>query len=425
MSKELTAALRVVERELGVKIRKRKLSDLKPDPQNTRKHNDRNRGIIVESMKEVGAARSVVLDANDVIRAGNATVSVAPSAGITEGIEIETGGDRLLIHKRGDLIDERKAIRLSVADNASTDASAWDVETLTFHMRGDETLFSGILDDDDDVLHKIRKAMAEESEKKDQEFIPPEPGKAVSKRGDVWICGRHRVMCGSATDVKDVDKLLDGKKAHFAYCDPPYGIAIVQRNQIGGGGAFGGKKNEIRGAAVIDAVKYAPVIGDESTATAISAYHICAEKKIAKMVWWGGNHYASALPDASCWIVWDKVNGENNFADAELAWTNFKTAVRICRHQWNGLLKESERGEKRVHPTQKPVALAVWCLEKYGEGGENVLDLFGGSGSTLLACEATQRSAFIMELSEPYVDIIVARWEHATSKKAVRLPRSR
>lgn len=431
MSKELTAALKVVERELGVKIRKRKLSDLKPDPQNTRKHNARNTGIIVESMKEVRAGRSVVLDANDVIRAGNATVSVAPEAGIHEGIEVETRGDKLLIHKRADLTDERAAKRMSIADNASTDASTWDIEMLTYHARADETLFDGIFDDDDDVLHRIRRAMAAEAEKRDEEFELPDASKPISKRGDVWQCGRHRVMCGSATDKADVQQLVGAVKVRMVYTDPPYGIAVVNSKgtignepfkpmgTVGGGGAFGGKKNEIRGGARIEANKYAPIIGDDSTATAIAAWQLVhGLYPKAVHIWWGGNHYASALTDSPCWIVWNKETGENNFADAELAWTNQKTAVRMVTHQWNGLLKESERGEKRVHPTQKPVALAIWCFEKYGATGDHVLDLFGGSGSTLLACETTGRSALVMELSEPYVDIIVARWEHATGKKA-------
>lgn len=429
MNKDLANALKIVERELGVKIRRRKLSELKQDPQNTRKHNDRNRGIIVESMKEIRAFRSVGVDANDVIRAGNATVSVAPSAGITEGIEIETDGRRLLIHKRGDMTDERTAIRASVADNASTDASTWDVEALTFHMRSDDQLFAGILDDDDDVLHKVRKALAGEIglTRGDVRDLT-EPANVQTKRGDVWICGRHRVMCGSSLDSRDMDALFDGKKMQFVYGDPPYGIQIVKMGgafQGKGGGAFGGKGKELRGAERVEAVKYAPVIGDESTHTATEAFRLCMERKIRRMIWWGANHYASALPDSKCWIVWDKETGENNFADAELAWTNSDTAVRIFRHQWNGLLKESERDERRVHPTQKPVALAAWCLEKYGASGDNVYDPFGGSGSLLLACEVTQRNSFTMELSEPYVDIIVARWEHATGQKATRITKAK
>ena len=94
-------------------------------------------------------------------------------------------------------------------------------------------------------------------------------------------------------------------------------------------------------------------------------------------------------------------------------------AGRIFKHQWNGLIKASERGEKRCHPTQKPVALAVWCFEHYGKPKCSVLDLFGGSGSTLIACEKTGRKCFMMEISPAYCDVIVERWQNATGKKAV------
>jgi DNA modification methylase len=137
------------------------------------------------------------------------------------------------------------------------------------------------------------------------------------------------------------------------------------------------------------------------------------------MIFWGGNYYADRLPASSAWLVWDKDNGQSFFADGEIAWTNQKTAVRIFKHQWNGLIKASERGEKRVHPTQKPVALAEWCFEHYSEKEDKVLDLFGGSGSTLIACEKTGRKCYMMELSPAYCDVIVSRWEQATGKKAV------
>jgi 16S rRNA G966 N2-methylase RsmD len=423
MSKKLDDALKVIEEELGVKIRTRKLTELKPDPENARKHSDRNRGIIAESIKEVGAGRSVVVDGNDVTRAGNATIAVAQSIGMTEAIQVETTGDRLLVHKRADVKDARKAKRLALQDNAATDASEWDTDRLVADMKEDGTILTGIFDEDDDILHRVRRALAEKAEQSDEDFdgTPPEPGKTVTQRGDVWVCGTHRVMCGDATDPVELQMLLDGKKPQFVYADPPYGISVVQKGQMGGGGAFGGVANEIRGQKRIEPNRYAPIIGDDTIETAVKAFNACAALKPRSSVWWGANHYAAALPNSACWIVWDKET-TGNFADAELAWTNKDLAVRLFTHKWNGLVKDSERGEKRIHPTQKPVALAAWCLEKFGEGGDLVLDPFGGSGSTLIACESLQRRAFLMELSAPYCDVIVSRWEHSTGKKATRIP---
>ncbi len=212
-----------------------------------------------------------------------------------------------------------------------------------------------------------------------------------------------------------------GGKADMVFTDPPYGVSIVGKNNKGGGDKAFGKvfdDKSMKSKQIIPSQLYAPIIGDETTKTAIECYNLCAALKIKTLIFWGGNYYAEALPPSSCWIVWDKNNGDSFFADAELAWTNQKTAVRVFKHTWNGLIKASERGEKRVHPTQKPVALAEWCLEKYGKTGDKVLDLFLGSGSTLIACEKTDRTCYGMELSPAYCDVILKRWQDFTGKEA-------
>jgi hypothetical protein len=196
---------------------------------------------------------------------------------------------------------------------------------------------------------------------------------------------------------------------------------VSSDSKVGGDKPFGKVGTIHKGMKakpIVEANTYAPIIGDETTATAIDSYNLCAGLNIPVMIFWGGNYYAESLPPSSCWIVWDKVNGESFFADAELAWTNQKTAVRIFKHQWNGLIKESERGQKRVHPTQKPVALANWCFDKYGSVGDKVLDLFGGSGSTLIGCQETGRCAYLMEMSPKYCDVIIKRWQEFTGKIA-------
>lgn len=250
--------------------------------------------------------------------------------------------------------------------------------------------------------------VADKFEPQADEDEVPEHVEPKTKLGDIYQLGRHRLMCGDSTSIDAVEKLMAGEKADMVFTDPPYGISIV-----GGGKAFG----SIGGSKIVPANKYSPVIGDETTQTAIDAFNLCSSLKIEKMIFWGANHYSSNLPDSSCWIVWDKDN-TGNFADAELAWTNQKTAVRIFKHTWNGLIKASERNEKRCHPTQKPIALAEWAFKEYGTDGEKVLDLFGGSGSTLIACEKTNRKCFMMELDPHYCDVIVARWEKYTGKKA-------
>ena len=179
------------------------------------------------------------------------------------------------------------------------------------------------------------------------------------------------------------------------------------------------KKNEkADGSNVIKPGYYAPVANDDSIEVAVSAISVIATLGAKVEIIWGGNYYAASLPNSSCWIVWDKKNGVNNFADCELAWTNQTTAVRKFEHMWNGMVKASEHGQKRVHPTQKPIALAEWCFDNYAKECVTVLDLFGGSGSTLIGCETRNKDAFVMELAPAYCDVIIKRWQDFTGQQA-------
>ena len=135
----------------------------------------------------------------------------------------------------------------------------------------------------------------------------------------------------------------------------------------------------------------------------------------------GGNYFTDFLPPKPCWIVWDKMNGESVFADVELAWTSFETGARLFQWMWNGMARAGDRkteGEKRIHPTQKPVGLMGKILSEFSKEGETVLDLFGGSGSTLIAAEQLKRPCYMMEYESYYCDVILARWEQFTGKTA-------
>ena len=237
----------------------------------------------------------------------------------------------------------------------------------------------------------------------DPDDVPEPPAEPKTKRGDIYQLGRHRLMCGDSTAITDVERLMDGENADMVFTDPPYGIEHSGKGITGdapGGNAFG------------------EIIGDDSIATAVDAFNLavglCPE---STWIFWGANYYCSALPNGFGWIVWDKQREGNTFSGAELAFVNRGVRLDVFRHLWHGMVKGSEHGQARVHPTQKPVALAEWCFDQYGKP-ETVLDLFGGSGSTLIACEKTNRTCFMMELDPRYCDVIVARWEKFTGKKA-------
>jgi hypothetical protein len=253
----------------------------------------------------------------------------------------------------------------------------------------------------DFVLEPAEKFEAQSDEDEVPEHVEPK-----TKLGDIYQLGRHRLMCGDSTSIIDVDKLMFLQSADMLLTDPPYGVKAVKNGTIGGGG-------------IVRPGRYSEIIGDDTINTAKDVYNLAIGMNIPVIVLWGGNYYSEFCPPTSGWLVWDKLGdtNSNNFADCELAWTNLSKPARIHKQMWRGMIKQGESG-KRIHPTQKPVELSSWAIEVTNKEAKNILDLFGGSGSTLIACEKTNRKCFMMELDPYYCDVIVARWEKYTGQKA-------
>jgi DNA modification methylase len=170
---------------------------------------------------------------------------------------------------------------------------------------------------------------------------------------------------------------------------------------------------------IVKANRYSEIIGDDTTETAKQNYEIVRDFTENQVIF-GGNYFTDFLKPSRCWIVWDKQN-TGNFADAELAWTSFEKGVKLYKFMWNGLAREGSREvelKKRVHPTQKPVGMIANILQDFSKEGDTILDCFGGSGSTLIACEQTNRKCRMMELDPHYCDVIIKRWETLTGGKA-------
>jgi len=233
----------------------------------------------------------------------------------------------------------------------------------------------------------------------------PESAPAITIKGDLYILGDHRLLCGDSTMIDDVEKLMDGAKADMVYTDPPYGISIVdsKTKKVGAGNLA---KNR----------EYAEVIGDDTTNTAKDFYQTCLSYGFKNFCIWGGNYFTDFLQPSSCWIIWDKRGNmnSNDFADGEMAWVNRKYPVRIYKQVWNGIIREGE-SDNRVHPTQKPIALSEYCFKEL-KVENSIYDGFLGSGSTLIACEKTNRKCYGMELDEKYCDVIVKRYIEFCSK---------
>ena len=207
--------------------------------------------------------------------------------------------------------------------------------------------------------------------------------------GDLFEIGDHRLLCGDSTDSDAVAKLLNSQKPDMVFTDPPYGINYKSPT---------GKGKTIRG-------DYDIILNDDKPFNPNCLFGYCD-----KIVTWGANHYADKLPNSAQWLVWDKREGDaiNNNSDCELAWCSFGGSARLFHHKWNGMIKASEKKEKRVHPTQKPIELVKWCFD-ITDAGNLILDLFLGSGSTMVASHQLNRKCYGMELDPKYCQVIVDR----------------
>ena len=375
----------------------RDVASLLPYARNSRTHSDAQVAQIAASIKEFGWTNPVLVDGDGTIIAGHGRLMAARKLGMTKAPVI-----------RLEHLTEAQKRAYVIADNQLAMNAGWDNEMLKVEIGelalGDFDL--SLLGFDDKVLAGL---LAEETEGlTDDDEVPDVPIDPVSVVGDVWTLGRHRLMCGDSTSIDAVSKLIDGSKIDLVYTDPPYGINEKGDRSKRGGITAGNKLADFK---------------DDSIQYAVDAYNICeGALRIPRQVWWGANYYCHHLPQSNNWFVWDKRVEEKQTdtqSDCELAWVKSKwSSVRIFRHLWKGLIKASEKGSRRVHPTQKPVALAEWSFD-YFKDVKTVLDLFGGSGSTLIACEKTGRAAFLMELEPIYSDVIIKRWQDFTGQKAV------
>jgi len=205
-------------------------------------------------------------------------------------------------------------------------------------------------------------------------------------------------MTITCEDNMDLMARYEDNYFDLAIVDPPYGIDVTNQSQGKGGGVA--KKLDYKKT---NWDKFSPNIEYFIELKRISKYQII----------WGANHFISKIPyDSSCWIVWDKDNGDTDFADCELAWTNFKTAVRKIKWKWAGMLQQDMKNkEKRIHPTQKPVKLYEWLLMNYAKEGDKILDTHLGSGSIAIACHNLGFDLTACELDKDYYEAAMKRIE--------------
>jgi site-specific DNA-methyltransferase (adenine-specific) len=375
---------------------------------NNPRNNDEAVDKVAASIHEFGFKVPVVVDGENVIVCGHTRVKAAKKLGL-ETVPCVVADD---------LTDAQiKAFRL--ADNKVSEFATWDFEKLELELADlpemEMTAFGFDLQENND-------------DETPEDFVEdeiPEEVEMISKPGDIWKLGENRLICGDSTDAGVIEKLMDGVKADMVFTDPPYGMNLdtdfsSMQNHLDFAkekGFTGGKKYE---QGKVD--EFHPEMID-------AVFAIDADE----MFLWGADYFAELLPNKNdgSWIVWDKrANGNDDVAEDyssdkmygscfELCWSKKKHKRDIARVKWAGVFgTEQEFDHKRYHPTQKPIKLAGWFLDRYSKEGQVVVDLFGGSGSTLIACEQLSRKCYMCELDARYVDVIVKRWENFTGKKA-------
>ena len=375
------------------KLEWRSVSTLIPYARNSRTHSDEQIAQIAASIKEFGWTNPILIDGENGIIAGHGRLSAARKLGHEEVPVIELK----------DLTETQRKAYI-IADNRLALNAGWDNEMLTIELN--DLLADGfaleLLGFDPKEIDALLEPEVVEG-LTDEDSVPDAPDEPKTKLGDIYQLGRHRVMCGDSTSLSDVDTLMDGNKVDMVFTDPPYNVGFNGRS---------GKHDVIKNDNLSDS-------DFENFITEVCNTIQAVDPKVY-YIWCNWNFYGilqGKLDYKTC-IVWAKnVFGMGN---------GYRHQHEFCL--FNGKIDEEIKNEsdlwsikkdtKYVHPTQKPVALSVRAFGNHVKLLK-VLDLFGGSGSTLIGAEQTGRTAFLMELDPKYCDVIVKRWEDFTGKKAM------
>jgi len=320
-----------------------------------------------------------------------------------------------------------KALRISI--NRMAELAEWDAELLNAELEGlAEEGFT--LDDvgfDAAALEELNAGI-ELDEDRSEIDAEPQIDKAEELRakwgvepGQLWELGDHRLLCGDSTKKEDVDRVMGGEKADMVFTDPPYGMSLQANYHRAN---WGDRPNKHSKGNQGNAHKN--VVGDHSDfrpeliSAVFDRFSYCAE-----IFLWGADYYAELIPSRKdgSWIVWDKVTnaqGEESGCAAfhgsnfELCWSKSKHKRELARIMHKGLA--SVENDKRMHPTQKPAALAKWFFERWSKISNIVVDIYCGSGTTIIACEQLGRKCRAIEISPAYVAVALQRWADATGK---------
>ncbi|MBI3465600.1 MAG: ParB N-terminal domain-containing protein [Planctomycetes bacterium] len=431
-----------------MKVEQRKLSEIKPYEKNPR-HNDAAVDAVAASIREFGFKVPIIVDPDGVIVAGHTRWKAAQKLGL-EKVPVIVAADLTAAQIRA----------FRIADNQLCSLASWNYELLPIELAELQGMDYdlGLLGFDQDELARLLDPGVKDG-LCDPDELPQPPDEATTRPGDLWLLGEHRLLCGDAGKVEDVDRLLEGAKVHLINTDPPYGVRVEPRSNnaiVAGNSSFPKELPRMHHQA-FDVARQGP---KRATTKKLRAKDRPLENDFLKpeefqrllYAWfgnmarvlqpgksffiWGGyanlGNYPPVLEACGLYfsqgIVWDKqhpVLTRKDFMGCfELAFYGWREGAA---HRFFGPPNALDLWQvKKVNPasmihlTEKPVALALRAMQYASLQGENVLDLFGGSGSTLIAAEQTGRRAYLMEIDALYCDVIVERWQKFTGRKATR-----
>ena len=388
-----------------MKVESVPIATLSQDPANARKHDDKHLEAIKASLRRFGQQKPIVVDSSNVVRAGNGTLAAATALGWDSINVVQTD------------LQGSEATAYAIADNRTAELAEWDESVLAASLSSladvDETWLSDLQFSEKELAELV--ASTQEQEIIEDE-VPEPPANPVTQPGDVWLLGRHRLLCGNATHAESCSKLLQNEKAvDIIFTDPPYSSGGFQESGKTSGsiGARGGvtiatDNLSTRGyLALMDSVL-------NNFAACHTAFVFCDWK-----MW----TYNVDVVEAKGYrvrnmLVWDKMQmgmGMPFRNQHELCVYASKIAGKIGDGKTPNVL-QAARDRESKHATPKPVQLCVKMLNQ--SPGEIVIDPFLGGGTTLVACEQISRTCFGLELDPTYCDVIVERWEKLTGKKA-------
>lgn len=384
---------------MQLNITYRKVEDLIPYVNNSRKHSDQQVAQIAASIKEFGWTNPILVDKDKGIIAGHGRLMAARKLKMDDVPTIE------LSH----LSDAQKKA-LVIADNKLALNADWDTQILSLELSElqDIGFDLDILGFDANELNALLE-LEEVEGLTDEDAVPEVPEEPKTKFGDIYQLGNHRLMCGDSTSIDAVEKLMDGQKADMVFTDPPYGVDYEGINND----SRGGLEELLRGS-------FGNYLSTSKSGAACYVFHSDKCADIFHAVFREYFHFSSM-------IIWAK----NSLT---LSRTDYQSQHEPCLYGWMKDGKHTFYGDRKQvsiwkfdkervegHTTPKPVALIERALQNSSKGGDIVSDFFGGSGSTMIACEKLGRQARLMELDPKYCDVIVKRWEDFTGKKAVLL----